>query len=154
MAVFASFAGKWSDTYNSRMLASMGMGILAAGLLMLSFLTASTGTIYLLVCMVVLGMGFGIFSSPNTNAIMSSVEKSSLGIASATIATMRITGQMMSLGLATMIIHIFIGESRVNMTNLSLFMQAVRTGFIVFTIICSIGVFASLAGGKISFHKK
>jgi multidrug resistance protein len=154
MAVFASFAGRWSDTYNSRMLASIGMGILAAGLLMLSFLTASTGTIYLLVCMVVLGMGFGIFSSPNTNAVMSSVEKSSLGIASATIATMRMTGQMMSLGLATMIIHIFIGESRVNISNLSLFMQAVRTGFIVFTIICSFGVFASLAGGKISFHKK
>jgi EmrB/QacA subfamily drug resistance transporter len=153
MAAFASVAGKWSDTYNSRLLASLGMGILVAGLLMLTFLSTTTSTAYLIVSMIILGMGFGIFSSPNTNAVMSSIESRFLGIASATIATMRVTGQMMSLGIATMIIHIFIGESKVNAANLPQFLGAVRAGFIVFTILCSLGVFASLAGGKISLRK-
>lgn len=154
MAAFASFAGKWSDTYNSRLLASLGMGILAVGLLMLTFLSATTGTVYLIICMIVLGMGFGIFSSPNTNTVMSSVEPRFLGIASATIATMRVTGQMMSLGIATLIIHIFIGESKVTSANLPFFLEAVRMGFIVFTIVCSLGVFASLAGGRLSLRNE
>jgi EmrB/QacA subfamily drug resistance transporter len=153
MALFASVAGKLSDTYNSRLLASLGMAILTAGLLMLTFLTSYTGTIYLIVCMIILGMGFGIFSSPNTNAVMSSVEGKFLGIASATIATMRVTGQMMSLGIATLIIHVFIGESKVSATNLPLFLGSVRAGFIVFTILCCFGVFASLAGGKINLRR-
>ncbi len=153
MAAFASLAGRWSDRYNSRLLASLGMAILALGLLMLTILDADTGTLYLVFCMVILGMGFGIFSSPNTNTVMSSVEPKFLGIASATIATMRTTGQMMSLGIATLIIHIFIGESKVTALNLPLFLGAVRAGFIVFTILCILGVFASLAGGKIKFRK-
>jgi len=153
MAVFASVAGRLSDKYNSRILASLGMSILTFGLLMLTFLSADTGTAYLLVCMVILGVGFGVFSSPNTNTVMSSVEPRFLGTASATIATMRTTGMMMSLGIATLIIHVFIGETKVSAANLSEFIESVRMGFIVFTVLCAGGVFASLAGGKIKLRK-
>jgi MFS family permease len=153
MAAFASVAGRWSDRYDSRLLASAGMGILAAGLLMLCFISNETSIAYLIACMIVLGMGFRIFSSPNTNAVMSSVEPRFLGIASAIIATMRTTGQMMSLGIATLIIHIFIGEAKVDSSNMSAFLDAVRVGFIAFTIVCVLGVFASLAGGKIHLLK-
>lgn len=148
MAFFASFAGKLSDRHDSQILASLGMGIIVVGLFLLSFLAEFTPIWFIVISLIVLGSGFGLFSSPNTNSIMSSVEKKYLGVASATVGTMRLSGQMMSMGLATMILHIFMGDSNVNVTNHSSFMSSVRVIFILFTVLCFLGVFASLARGK------
>ena len=59
-----------------------------------------------------MGIGFGLFSSPNSNAIMSSVEKRHLGVASGVVGTMRMVGQMMSMGIAMMLISLFISGNR------------------------------------------
>jgi MFS family permease len=148
MALFAFFAGKLSDKYDSRILSSLGMAIIVVGLLFLSFLDMTTSNFYISVSLVILGMGFGLFSSPNTNSVMSSVERKYQGVASATIGTMRLTGQMISMGIATMIIHMFIGESRITHANYQLFLSSVRIIFLLFSVFCFIGVFASLARGK------
>ena len=100
MAIVASVSGKLSDRYDPRILASSGMAIITGGLIMLSFLTEHSDISYLVVILALVGFGFGMFSSPNTNAIMGSVDKKYLGIASATVGTMRLTGQMMSMGIA------------------------------------------------------
>ena len=92
MTLMASFSGRMSDRYDSRILSSIGMSIIVVGLIMLTFLTDKTGNPYFIGSLVILGVGFGIFSSPNSNAVMSSVEKRYLGIASATLGTMRLTG--------------------------------------------------------------
>ena len=83
------------------------MAVIVVGLVMLSFLDHATGKGYIITCLVILGSGFGLFSAPNTNAVMSSVEKKYLGVASATVGTMRFTGQMLSMGIATMVLNIF-----------------------------------------------
>ena len=59
----------------------------------------------------VLGLGYGLFSSPNTNAIMSSVEMKHLGIASGMVATMRSLGQLLSMAIAMFCFAIFIGTA-------------------------------------------
>ena len=148
MAGFASVAGRMSDTYDSRILSSVGMGIIVIGLVMLSFLDGTTGTSYLVISQVILGAGFGIFSSPNTNSVMGSVDRKYLGIASAMVSTMRITGQMMSMGIATMIIHVFIGNAKISIQNAQAFNGSVKIIFLVFSVLCLLGVFASLARGK------
>lgn len=148
MALFASVAGRMSDSYDSGVLASVGMAIIVIGLSLLAFLTANTTTGYLVVSLIVLGSGFGLFSSPNTNSVMGSVEKKYLGIASATVSTMRLTGQMMSMGIATLIIHVFIGTSKINEQSMDAFLRGTRVTFLVFAILCLFGVFASLARGK------
>lgn len=148
MALFASVAGRMSDSYDSGVLASVGMAIIVIGLSLLAFLTAYTTTEYLVVSLIVLGSGFGLFSSPNTNSVMGSVEKKYLGIASATVSTMRLTGQMMSMGIATLIIHVFIGTSKINALSMDAFLKGTRVTFLVFAILCLFGVFASLARGK------
>jgi len=94
------------------------------------------------------GIGFGMFSSPNTNAIMGSVNKKYLGIASATVGTMRLTGQMMSMAIATLILQVFIGNRAITAQVSSEFMNSMRITFIVFIVLCVIGVFASLARDK------
>lgn len=148
MALFASVAGRLSDKYDSRILSSLGMGIIVFGLIFLTFLNAETGNFYIILSLVVLGSGFGIFSSPNTNSVMGSVENKYLGVASATVSTMRVTGQMMSMGIATLIIHIFIGEAKIVSGNIPSFIESIKVIFIVFSVLCAFGVFASLARGK------
>ncbi|MCK5694845.1 MAG: MFS transporter, partial [Bacteroidales bacterium] len=82
------------------------------------------------------------------NAIMSSVEKKYLGVASATVGTMRLTGQMMSMGIATLILQVFIGNNPISTQYAPEFMSSMRTTFIVFVILCIVGLFSSLARGR------
>jgi EmrB/QacA subfamily drug resistance transporter len=148
MAIVASVSGKLSDTRDPRILASMGMGIIVIGLVMLTFLSEKSSIPFLLVILAVVGFGFGMFSSPNTNAIMGSVDKKFLGIASATVGTMRLTGQMMSMGIATLVLQLFMGNNPITAQNAGNFMNSMRTTFLIFVVLCVFGVFASLARGK------
>ena len=148
MALVASFSGKLSDKYSPGILSSMGMGIIAVGLMMLLPLNADTTTTYLITSLLLLGIGFGLFSSPNTNAVMSSVEKKYLGVASATVATMRMTGQMVSMGIATLVIHIFIGSNRISKVNEPAFLHSITITFAIFILLSFVGIWASLARGK------
>jgi len=148
MAIMASLSGKLSDKFDSGILASIGMAIIVGGLIALIFLDIDSNKFYIVPPLIVLGIGFGLFTSPNTNAIMSSVEKRYLGIASATTSTMRLSGQMFSMAIASMAIHVFIGEAKINASNIPQFMHSIHIVFIVFAVLCLFGVFASLARNK------
>lgn len=148
MALVASLSGKMSDRYDPRILSSTGMAVIVGGLVLLSFLSGETGIPYLVLNLVVVGFGFGLFSSPNTNAIMSSVSKRHLGVASATVGTMRLTGQMISMGIATLILQVFIGNRQLTAVLAPEFMSGMKTTFLIFVVLCTGGVFASLARGR------
>ncbi len=146
MAAVASFSGRLSDKIDPRILASIGMAISVVGLFMMYFLERDTSHWFIVTSLVILGIGFGLFSSPNTNSIMSSVEKKFLGVASATLSTMRISGMMFSMAIASLSLHIFIGDSRINESNLDSFILSSKAIFLVFTLLCILGVFASMVG--------
>lgn len=145
MTLFASVSGRLSDKYNPGVLASVGMSLIVIGLAMLAPIDAQTHNCYLIAALIVLGIGFGIFSSPNTNAIMGSVERNDLGIASATVSTMRLTGQMLSMGIATLILHIYLGGNGQISSQIPQFINSMHTSFVLFALLCLIGVFASMA---------
>ncbi len=149
MAAFSPVAGRISDKIEPRIVASVGMAFTTAGLLLLTALDERTSIEFIVASLIVLGFGFALFSSPNTNAVMSSVEKKIYGVASATLGTMRLTGQMLSMGIATLIIAMYIGEVQIAPENFSLFLKSVKTAFVVFAALCFAGIFASLARGKI-----
>lgn len=148
MAVVASWSGKQSDKVDPRILASSGMAISAIGLLMLTPINQETSTVYLLSTLGVLGLGFGLFSSPNTNSIMGAVEKKYLGLASGTVGTMRLTGQMISMGIAALILHLYVGKAVINSTNHKQFIWAISSTFLVFAVMSVLGIWASLKRGK------
>jgi hypothetical protein len=125
------------------------MAISAAGLILLVLLQAGTTLAAIIGCLALLGLGFGLFSSPNTNAVMSSVDKRQLGIAAATLATMRLTGQMLSMGLALLVIALSVGRVRITPEHHAAFLGGLRTAFLLFGCLCGAGVFASLARGKV-----
>jgi hypothetical protein len=95
-----------------------------------------------------MGTGFGLFSSPNSNAIMSSVEKRHLGVASGVLGTMRMIGQMMSMGIAMMLIALYIGKKPISPETFPGLLKSMRTGFVIFSVLSVCGIFASLARNK------
>jgi EmrB/QacA subfamily drug resistance transporter len=149
MFLFSPFAGRLSDRVEPRLVASVGMGMCAAGLALLSGINNHTSLGYIVVCLILLGLGFALFSSPNTNAVMSSINKRFYGVASGTLSTMRLTGQMMSMGIVTMIMSLFVGTTMITPANYSQLLNANRVSFIVFALLCALGVMASLARGKV-----
>ena len=149
MAVFSPISGRISDKTEPRIVASTGMIITTIGLFLLIFLKANTSVVFIITSLIFLGFGFALFSSPNTNAVLSSVDKKFLGVAASTLSTMRITGQMFSMGLALLIISIFIGKSKIIPENHPALLNGIGIAFVLFTILCFAGIFASLARGKI-----
>lgn len=148
MAMLSPIAGKLSDKIESRFVASVGMGLSMMGLFLLVFLTPDTTNLVIIINLLILGTGFALFSSPNVNAIMNSVEKKFLGVASGTQATMRAVGQMFSMGIAMMLFSLYIGRVEINPSNFSQFLSSVKMAFLVFSILCFGGIFASIARGK------
>ena len=149
MALFSPFAGRLSDSVEPRIVASIGMSIITVGLGLLAFVGKETSTVLVTLYLLLLGFGFALFSSPNTNAIMSSVEKKLYGVASAMFGTMRLTGQMMSMGIVMLIFAVTIGNVQITPDSYPAFLQSMHIAFLVFSVLCIVGVFASLARGKV-----
>jgi EmrB/QacA subfamily drug resistance transporter len=149
MALFSPLAGRLSDSVEPRIVASIGMSIITVGLGLLAMVGKETSTVLVTIYLLLLGFGFALFSSPNTNAIMSSVEKKLYGVASAMFGTMRLTGQMMSMGIVMLIFAVMIGNVQITPEYYPMFLQSMQIAFIVFAILCVFGVFASLARGTV-----
>ncbi len=150
MAVFSPLTGRLSDKVEPRLLASAGMALSALGLFLFAFLGAGTTTAYVAAGLAFLGSGFALFSSPNVNAIMSSVDRGAYGVASATLATMRLTGQMLSMGLAILILSLTLGPARITPARIPDFLRALRFAFLLFSALCALGVLASHARGRMA----
>jgi MFS family permease len=145
MALLSSSAGRLSDRINPGIIASAGMATTAAGIILLCFITEGTPVPRIIALLILIGIGFAFFSSPNSNAIMSSVEKKNLGLASGIVGTMRMTGQMMSMGISMLLFALFLGSETINPSNYGAFMASMKTGLVIFAVLCISGVFASLA---------
>jgi len=148
-ALFSPVAGRLSDRIEPRLIASAGMALTAAGLALLFFLERTTGVAYISLSLVVLGIGFGLFSSPNTNAIMGAVERRQFSVASATLATMRMLGQMFSMGMTALVIALFVGHRQIGAENQGGFLDGMHLLLGGFALLSLAGIFASLARGKV-----
>ena len=149
MTILSPFAGKLSDKIEPRKLATAGMLISAIGLFMLAFIGQQTPIYMIVVVLILMGTGFGIFSSPNMNTIMSSVEKKQLGIASGTSATMRVVGQMVSMMIATLIFSLYFSGTHIAEVDNTLFNSSIRLSFTVSGLICLAGVYFSNSRGNL-----
>jgi hypothetical protein len=110
---------------------------------------ADTPFPFIIGSLAVLGFGFALFSSPNTNAIMSSVENRYYGVASSMLATMRLIGQMLSMGIVMIIFALIIGRVAIVPQYHGLLLKSTKIIFGIFTVLCSAGILASLARGKL-----
>lgn len=149
MMLVSPFAGGLSDRVEPRFVASLGMGLSALGLGALAFLGLETPIALVAACLVVLGIGFGLFTSPNTNAIMGAVEPRHYGVAAGFAGAMRLTGQVFSMGVAMLIFEVLLGATPVKGAPPHLLVAGTRTALTFFAVLCALGVAPSLARGKI-----
>jgi len=149
MAFFSPVAGMLSDRIEPRYISSLGMAMTAVGLFALTFLQFQTSTTFIIFDLVLLGFGFALFSSPNTNAIMSSVEKEFYGVASGTVGSVRLIGAMLSMGIATLVFSLHIGRVQITPKYYPVFLKSVDTAFTIFAVICVVGIFASITRGRL-----
>ena len=149
MAIFSPYAGKLSDRVEPRVVATTGMCITFIGLLIFSFLNKTTSLFIIVINSILVGFGYALFSSPNMNSIMSSVEKKFYGIASAMVGTMRLIGQMMSMAISMVVFALIIGRVGITPEYHSVFLSAVKIAFSIFTGLSFAGIFASYYRGNI-----
>ncbi len=149
MTILSPFAGKLSDKIEPRKLATAGMLISAIGLFLLAFIGQQTPVYMIVAVLILMGIGFGIFSSPNMNTIMSSVDKKQLGIASGTSSTMRVVGQMVSMMIATLIFSLYFNGRHINDVDNTLFNSSIRLSFTISGLICLAGVYFSNSRGNL-----
>lgn len=147
-AIVSPIAGFLSDRVDPKFVASTGMAVIAGSLFLLSGFQKDTPVWYMLVLLAFIGMGFALFSAPNTNSIMSSMDKSQYGIASGILATSRTVGQSFSMAVTTLIVSIYVGSKNITEANSDAFIRSFRITFLLFAILCVVGVVASLARGK------
>lgn len=154
MAVFSPVAGRLSDVIEPRIISSVGMAISTVGLVFLSLMNEGTSVWVVVGSLAFLGFGFALFSSPNTNAIMSSVDRKHYGVASASVGTMRLVGQVLSIGIATLFIALYVGNTDLSHRLSPEFLKSYKVAFSTFAVMCFVGIFASLARGKVRGEAK
>lgn len=147
MALCAPISGHLSDRYEPRVLSSVGIAFNLVGLGMLALLDASSSFVYIGTCLVVMGVGFGIFSSPNSNAIMGSVEPEYYGSAAGVMSTTRVCGQMMSMGVVTLVFALNLGDVEITPAVYPTLMTSISTCFLIGACTCAVGIYFSLARG-------
>jgi MFS family permease len=148
-AAFSPVAGRLSDRIEPRVVASAGMGIVTLGLVLLALLGPDTPLWAIVARLLLMGFGFALFSSPNQNAIMSSVERRFYGVASGMLGTTRLVGQMTSMGITALLFSVFIGHVQITPGVYPQFLHSMRASFLIFAFLCAGGVLASLARGRV-----
>jgi len=161
LAMVAPVSGALADRVGSRWLAPLGLAIACAGLLLLSGLTQASSIAYLVLCLIVTGIGQGLFQSPNARAIMGAPPPHELGVASGILATGRVIGQSLSVAVAGAVFTSFggaaagaalvAGRGTLSVEQARALQQTFVTGlhaaFVVCAVLAALGVLTALLRG-------
>ncbi|BCS82378.1 MFS transporter [Caldicellulosiruptor diazotrophicus] len=142
-------AGRASEKVEPRKLATAGMVLTTIGLFVFSLFSSKTSLVIVILNLLIMGIGFGLFSSPNTNVVMSCVPKSLYGTASSTISVMRVVGQAFSMAIVSFVSMLSLKGVRLSHENSILILKSMKTSFLVFAILSILGIVASYKRGNI-----
>lgn len=146
MSITASYAGRLSDKYHPQKIAAAGMAITTISMIILSFLDLNTPFYIIILAMVLQAFGTGLFSSPNLNAIMSSVDEKYAAYASSGQLATRAIGQSMSLGLLTLVFSWIMGNLSLSSQYVPMIIQASQIIFAICAIACILAIITSIVG--------
>lgn len=140
MAIAAPISGALSDRFGSRGPGMLGMSILSGGLFLLSRIHSGTELWFIVIALILAGIGTGTFISPNTSALMGAAPRARQGIASGVQATARNFGMVLGIGLAGAILTTHLAQNTVNALY-----QGIDMGFLAAAGVALLGVAMSAA---------
>ena len=149
MALLSPLAGRLSDRIEPRIVASAGMALTSLALVLFAHLGATSPIGAVTSGLVLIGVGFGLFSSPNTNAVMSAVEPRHYGVGAATLGTMRQVGQALSMSVVALVFAQVMGTARIGHDTAPLILASSHAIFALLAALCAAGILASLARGRL-----
>lgn len=97
LGIIAPYSGKISDRIGSRPVAVVGLTIVMLGYVLMQTLNANSSVWHVVLVMMPIGAGMGVFMSPNNSAIMGSVTPERLGVAGGTLSLNRLIGQIVGI---------------------------------------------------------
>ena len=157
MVIIAPISGALSDRTSARILSSLGMMTRVVAFLLLSGLGVSSSVLAILFPLMLVGLGHALFSSPNTNSVMSSVPREELGLASGTLGTVRSSAQAIGVAVMGGVVALALpvgafaalgAGSAASGAIAQQFVAGMRDAFLVAAVLSAIGVFTSLVRGK------
>ncbi|MDD1701641.1 MAG: MFS transporter [Methanoregula sp.] len=148
MAVVSLGAGWLSDRIDPRTVAAAGMGVTGLGIFLLALVNETSTIPYIAASLVAVGIGLGLFTSPNAKATMGAVEKRYYGVASGLTNAVRMVSQMISMGIVMMVFSLVIGRVEITPAVYPQFVLSLHVAFVLFAILCVIGIAVSLVKGK------
>ena len=148
MAVAAPLSGTLSDRIGSRLLSTAGMAILGIGLLLLAQLGSESPFGRVAVALVVVGLGTGIFISPNTSALMGAAPRNRQGIAAGVLATSRNVGMVLGVGLAGAIFTTVVARGPAGTGDTASLFTAVHVSYLVAAGVAFLGAAVAAARGS------
>ena len=158
-SVIGPFSGVVADRIGARVPATLGLLIQAAALIWFMQLTPTTTYLQLAFGLALMGLGGGMFFPPNTSAAMSAAPRECLGVASATLGTMRQTGMVISFALSLAVaasslprdvmLQLFVGTS-VNLGSkiMQEFVFGMHRAFLVSFLLCLVAAGFSIVRGR------
>jgi EmrB/QacA subfamily drug resistance transporter len=142
MAILAPFSGRLSDRIDPVKVSLLGMGVTCIGIIFFALLNDGSPLWYIFIGLIIFGTGFGLFATPATNAVMSSIDKKFFGVASGIVAALRHSGQATSMAIVMILFAVFIGDVQITPQYYPAFLVSMKTGFIIFIAICLGGIAA------------
>lgn len=154
MAIVAPFAGAASDRWGQAIPAGAGMVLMVAALLSLTTLPAGFALPDLVWRLILLGIGQGLFMSPNSSAVLGSVPGRRVGTASGILAQMRVNGQALGIALSAAVVAVRLpvhmaGLGGTAADEAAALSAAIHDAFIVAALICAVGILTSLVRGRV-----
>lgn len=146
MATISPLSGRLSDKIKPQKIATSGLFLILIAIISLIFLDVSTSIYMVVGAMVFIAIGTALFSVPNTNAVMSSIDDEYAPYASSTQLTLRSCGQTLSFGLLTLMCSVVMGNLPLSPEHAGLFVSSVNNIAIISSVLCVIAIIFSVRG--------
>ena len=159
MSIMAPLSGSLADRIGARVPATIGLLIQGAALIWFTRITPTTSLINIAATLAVMGLGGGLFYSPNTSAAMNAAPPARLGVASGTLATLRQVGMVTSFALSLAVaagslpqdvmMKLFVGTNvQLGSQPMQAFVIGMHSAFLVSFGLCLIAALISLVRGR------
>jgi EmrB/QacA subfamily drug resistance transporter len=152
MAIIAPFSGRISDKIEPVKVSLWGMAVTCLALILFALLSENSPLWFILTGLIILGIGFGLFASPITNAVMGSIDKKFFGVAAGLVAALRHSGQAISMAIVMILFAVYIGHAEITVQYYPVFLESLKIGLAIFALICLGGMLALIIGGKATRH--